>query len=207
MTRLRRAIGIGAVVVAALTSALPAQAATKIDGTFDNLEQTGYSGGSQPTNLGNGWYVGGNIWVGSPPAAEPGSAVPSPSNSVRLAEMSCIKACQRTATGNLRLVLRTTPGRPLTVKLLAAAGYDGMRSEVGVFGSPQEQPRVADDPSFSAAVAGSGITPVGVKDTGGLAWRQLVWKLQPTSAYTLVTVIAGTGADLWIDDLSVRCGS
>jgi hypothetical protein len=206
MTRLRRVVGIGAVVIAALAFAVPAQAAAKRDGTFDHLEQKSYAGGSQPVGLGNGWYVDGDIWVGSPPAAEPGFAVPSASNSAGLSQVSCVESCQRTA-GNLRTVVRTTPGRPITVRLLAAAGYAGMDSEVGVFGSAQEQPKVADTPNHSAALEGSGITSLGSKGSGGLQWRQFAWTLRPTSSYTLVMVVPGAGADLWIDDLSLRCGS
>jgi hypothetical protein len=206
MTRLRRAVGTGAVVIAALASALPAQAAARFDGTFDSLEQKSYAGGSQPVGLGNGWYVDGNIWVGSPPAAEPGSAVPSPSNSASLSQVSCVRSCQRTA-GDLRTVVRTTPGRPITVRLLAAAGHAGMNAEVGVHGFAQDQPKVTGVPNYSSALPGSGITPLGAKVSGGLQWQQFVWKLQPTSAYTFVMVIPGTGADVWIDDLSLRCGS
>lgn len=205
MTRLRCAVGIGAVVIAALTSALPAQAASKRDGTFDTLEQGAYSSGRQPAGLGNGWYVDGTIWVGFPPAAKPGSAMPGPSNSASLSQVSCAESCQRT-TGNLRTVVRTTPGRPLTVRLLAAAGYAGMHSEVGVHGFAQEEPAVAGAPSYSSALAGSGITPLGARDSGGLAWQQFAWTLQPTSDYTLVMVTPGAGADVWIDDLSLRCG-
>lgn len=201
MTLLRRAVGIGAIVLATLASALPAQAATKIDGTFDNLEQKWYLGEG---GLGNGWYFTGSMLVGVPPAAAQGTPVPSASNSARISEMTCIRGCQRT-TGVLRTVVRTTPGRTVTVRLLAAAGHASRGSEIGVSGSAQAQPNLAEVPS--GFLEGSQLTSLGVMDSGGLKWRQLEWTLRATSAYTLIWVIPGTGADLWIDDISLRCGS
>jgi hypothetical protein len=205
MTHLRRGLGIGAIVIAALGFALPAEAVTKIDRNFDSLAQQWYYGGSQPTAVGNGWYVTGAIWVGSPSAAEPGSAVPSASNSVRLSEVSCIKSCQRMA-GTMRALVRTTPGRPVTVSILAAAGRAGMYSELLVHGLAQEQPDVAAELT-SPGLDGSGNKPLGSLASGGLKWERLVWTLQPTSAYTMIVVSPGVGADVWVDDISLRCGS
>jgi hypothetical protein len=208
MTPLRRVVGIGAIVFAALASALPAQAAPKVDGTFDNLAQKSYAGGSQPAALGNGWYVDGDIWVGSPEAAEPGSVVPSAANSARLSQTTCVpdNGCQRTA-GNLRVVMRSTPGRAITVSLLVAPGNAGMNSEVGVYGFAQGQPNLADAPDTAGALEGAGVTQLGSKVSDGLRWRQVVWKLRVTSAYTLVEITPGAGAELWVDDISLRCGA
>jgi hypothetical protein len=205
MTRLRRAVGIGAIVIATMASALPAQAATKIDGTFDTVEQKGYSGGGA---LGNGWYFNDYIVVGSPPAAEQGTPVPSAPSSARLSQVTCFSNtyCQRTA-GTLRTVVQTTPGRTVTVRLLAAAGHASKVSEIGLFGYAQAQPNVAADPEPSSQLEGSSLPSLGRQDGSGLKWQQLEWKLRTTSAYTLIMITPATGATLWVDDISLRCGS